>query len=117
MPAPVVHFEIIGNDADKLQDFYRNIFDWSIMTNNPINYGLVEPAGEKGIGGGITAPREDEDNYITFYIEVDDLQTYLDKIEKAGGTTLVPITEIPGMVTFAMFQDPAGNKVGLVKSV
>jgi predicted enzyme related to lactoylglutathione lyase len=28
----------------------------------------------------------------------------------------MPVTEIPGMVTFAQFADPEGNIVGLVKS-
>jgi len=116
MPAPVVHFEILGEDPKKLQKFYKSVFDWSIMTNNPINYALIEPAGDRGIGGGIMAPREGEGSYITVYIEVDDLQAYLDKIEQAGGVTTVPVTEIPGMVTFAMFEDPEGNRVGLLKS-
>lgn len=116
MPAPVVHFEIMGKDVKKLQNFYKEVFEWSIMTNNPINYGLVEATDEKGIGGGITSPKENEDNYVTVYIEVDDLQEYLDKINIAGGKTVVPVTEIPGMVTFAMFLDPEGNKIGLLKS-
>lgn len=33
-----------------------------------------------------------------------------------GGKTVVPVTEIPDMVTFAQFADPEGNVVGLVKS-
>ena len=33
-----------------------------------------------------------------------------------GGKTVVPETEIPNMVTFALFADPEGNVVGLVKS-
>jgi predicted enzyme related to lactoylglutathione lyase len=51
-----------------------------------------------------------------FYTEVDDPQAYLDRIEQAGGRTVVPVTEIPDMVTFAQFADPQGNVVGLVKS-
>jgi hypothetical protein len=53
---------------------------------------------------------------VVFYVEVDDPQAYLDRIEKAGGTTVVPVTEVPGMVTFAQFADPQGNVIGLVKS-
>jgi predicted enzyme related to lactoylglutathione lyase len=48
--------------------------------------------------------------------EVDDPQTYLDKAEKMGGKTIVPVTEIPNMVTFALFADPEGHMVGVVKS-
>jgi predicted enzyme related to lactoylglutathione lyase len=45
-----------------------------------------------------------------------DLQAYLDRIEQLGGKTVVPVTEIPGLVTFAQFADPEGNVVGLVKA-
>jgi uncharacterized protein len=55
-------------------------------------------------------------NQVVFYIEVDDPQAHLDRIEQAGGTTVVPVTEVPGLVTFAQFADPQGNVVGLLKS-
>jgi uncharacterized protein len=55
-------------------------------------------------------------NQLIFYIEVDDPQAYLDRIEKASGNTVVPLTEIPDMVTFAQFADPQGYVVGLLKS-
>ncbi len=53
---------------------------------------------------------------MTFYVAVPDLAACLAKAESLGGKTLVPPTEIPGMVTFALFQDPEGNPIGLVKS-
>ncbi len=53
---------------------------------------------------------------VTFYVQVDDLDAYLKKAESLGGRTVVPPTEIPNMVTFAMFSDPDGNAVGLVKT-
>ncbi len=31
-----------------------------------------------------------------------------------GGTEVVPVTEIPGMVTFAMLADPHGTVIGIV---
>ena len=53
-------------------------------------------------------------NYVTVYIQVDDLQKYLDKAETLGGRTIVPPTTVPGMVKFALFMDLDGNAVGLV---
>ena len=35
--------------------------------------------------------------------------------EALGGKTVMPVTEIPGLVTFAMFNDPDGLLVGIVK--
>jgi len=114
MGRPVVHFEITGKDAKKLHDFYGSLFDWQIEADNPMNYGLVDTRSERTtIGGGIGSG--DGPSQVTFYIEVDDPQAYLNKIEAKGGRTIVPVTEIPGMVTFAQFADPEGNVVGLVK--
>ena len=45
MASPVVHFEILGKDGTKLQNFYKKLFDWKIEVHEPYNYGLVAPAG------------------------------------------------------------------------
>ncbi|GAB4366070.1 MAG: VOC family protein [Calditrichia bacterium] len=117
MGAPVVHFEIIGKDAAKLQKFYGEVFDWEINADNPLSYGLVASQRDKNsIGGGIAADDKGGPGHVTFYVEVDDPQVTLDKIETLGGKTVVPVTTIPGMVTFALFADPEGHVVGLVKS-
>jgi predicted enzyme related to lactoylglutathione lyase len=108
-----VHFEILGKDAEKLQGFYIDLFGWQIDANNPMNYGVVDTRGEGGIGGGIGSAQEQ--NQVTFYIQVNDPQVYLNRIEAKGGRTILPVTEVPGMVTFAVFADPEGNVVGLVK--
>lgn len=119
--APVVHFEIIGKDGKKLQDFYSKLLDWKINADNPMNYGLVEAAGNgaevgKGsIGGGVSGAEEGMPGYVTVYAQVSDLAATLKKAESMGGKTVVPPTEIPNMVTFALFSDPEGNVVGLVK--
>jgi len=114
MGTPVVHFEIIGKDADILNDFYSGIFGWEIDANNPMKYGIVESQG-RGISGGISASDNEAQRHVTFYIQVDDIQKYLDDIESKGGEMVVPVTEIPNMVTFAMFNDPEGNLIGLIK--
>ena len=113
MSSPVVHFEVVGKDPKKLHGFYSSIFGWKIDANNPMNYGLVEAGREGAIGGGIG--QAEGSAHATFYIEVPDPQATLDQVGRAGGKTVVPVTVIPNMVTFAMFTDPEGNLVGLVK--
>jgi predicted enzyme related to lactoylglutathione lyase len=115
MPNPVVHFEILGTNGAKLQDFYRSLFGWTIDANNPMQYGLVAPDEKLGVGGGIAAAPPQAPPSVTIYVQVDDLAGYLKKAESLGGKTIVPPTEIPNMVTFAQFQDPDGNIIGLVK--
>ena len=113
MSNPVMHFEIIGKDAIKLQKFYADTFGWKLSP--PVaemgNYSLFDNEG-RGIGGGIG----EGDPRVTIYIEVDDPQAYLDKSTQAGAKTLMPVTQVTDTVTIAMFADPAGNVVGLLKA-
>jgi predicted enzyme related to lactoylglutathione lyase len=114
MANPVVHFEVIGADGAKLQQFYTQLFDWKLNVVEPGNYGLLE-RGDGGIGGGIAASDDSNARGVTIYVQVEDLQAALDKAERLGGRTVVPPTEIPDMVTFAQFVDPEGNRIGLIK--
>jgi uncharacterized protein len=116
MSAPVVHFEILGKDGEKMKSFYKEVFSWEIDSNNPQNYGMVKPANNKSIGGGVGAAEEGTPGHAIFYVEVPDTDASLKQIEALGGKTVVPTTTIPDMVTFAMFQDPEGNIIGLVQS-
>jgi predicted enzyme related to lactoylglutathione lyase len=114
MPNPVVHFEINSKMPEKLFPFYRELFDWHIDANNPMDYGMIDTHAGRGINGGL-GKTEGPANVIV-YVEVDDLEAYLRKVEQLGGKTLVPVTTVPNIVTFAVFTDPEGNSVGLVKS-
>jgi predicted enzyme related to lactoylglutathione lyase len=113
MGSPVVHFEINSQNPAALHDFYRELFDWQIHVDPEIGYGMVDTKGS-GINGGIGPSRGP--NQVTFYIEVDDLPATIARIEAAGGKIVVPITDIPGTVSFAQFADPDGNLIGLVES-
>jgi uncharacterized protein len=112
VPNPVVHFEIIGRDGSALQRFYAETFGWTVNADNPMNYGMVDASGQ-GISGGIGAGPA---SLATFYIEVDDPARYLDNVKAAGGKVVMDVTEIPGYVTIAQFEDPAGNVIGLLKA-
>jgi predicted enzyme related to lactoylglutathione lyase len=77
-------------------------------------YTAVDTRSGEGISGGIGRSGTGEP-WVTFYVEVDDLQAVLDKAESLGAKTVVPVTEIPQSVTFAMFSDPDGLLIGLTK--
>ena len=113
MPNPIVHIEVVGKDAKRLQDFYSAAFDWKIHPA-PLNYGMVETGSTSGVGGGIGETNQGP-GHVTFYIEVDDIAAYLAKVETLGGKTIMPHTEIPGEVIFALFADPEGHVIGLTQ--
>jgi uncharacterized protein len=79
MGQPVVHFEIIGKDAEKLTSYYAELFGWEINSENPMRYGIVQRDGNlsadgTGIGGGIGAAPDGYPGHVTFYIEVPDVE-------------------------------------------
>ncbi|MBI5473707.1 MAG: VOC family protein [Ignavibacteriae bacterium] len=118
MGAPVVHWEINSNNAERLQEFYAKLFGWNVNSNNPMHYGLVNTGTEKGAQGGIgqNDPNQPAGPPVLFYMEVPDLQETLNKAVSLGGTIVMQPMEIPNMVTFALFRDPDGNTLGIVKS-
>jgi len=113
MASKVTHFEILGRDGKRLQEFYASLFGWKIDASNPMQYGLVGPE-PGGIGGGIaqspTTPR------VTFYVEVADLGAALKRAGDLGGKTLMEPQDVPGGPRIAMFADPDGNAIGLVQA-
>jgi len=116
MPNPVVHWEIMSNDKSKgqeLQRFYSELFGWKIDADNPYSYGQVDTQTERGINGAV-GPSEGVSR-VSIYVEVDDLQATLDKAVSLGATVAMPVTEIPGAVTMAMFTDPDGHFTGIIK--
>ncbi len=115
MPNPVVHFEIQSSGSNALQKFYADLFEWNVDTSNPMGYGLVDTQTGTGINGGI-GDTNGGPNLVTFYVEVEDIEAKLAKAVERGGEVVMPVTTIPGMVTFALFSDPEGNRVGLASS-
>jgi predicted enzyme related to lactoylglutathione lyase len=113
MAHAVVHFEIGGPDDRQLADFYSGLLGWRMQPVPGAGYTLVDTCGGGGINGGIAAGPEEAPS-ATFYIETDDLQAVLDKVNLLGGKTVTAITELPGMVTFAKFEDLDGLTIGVV---
>ncbi len=119
MAAPVTHFEINARDAKRANQFYGSLFGWSIEdTGDPSTgmlYGMVNTGVKMGINGGIGQAQPGGNPSVTFYVQVEDLQSHLDRAVALGGRVTVPVTVVPGMVTFAQFADPEGNIVGMIK--
>jgi predicted enzyme related to lactoylglutathione lyase len=115
MGSPVVHFEVVGKDADVLQRFYQDAFDWQMQPAVP-GYAMALPGGQSGINGGIGCAPDEEAGHVTVYIEVDDLEAALSKIKSLGGSTVAKPMDIPNGPSIAMFADPEGHVVGLAKA-
>ena len=93
MGRPVMHFEIGCRDIAATQAFYRDLFDWQIAGAGPA--ATIDTGAGSGINGHITSLGHEPHNYVTVYVQVDDLKAYLDKAKALGGKVLVPPVPIP----------------------
>jgi len=121
MGQPVVHFEIIGSDADKLRSYYSDLFGWEFDSDNPMNYGIVQRDGNTnaegiGIGGGVGARPEGYPGHVTFYVEVPDVEAGLAKAQSGGGSRVMGPNKVTEGVEIGLFTDPEGHVIGLIKS-
>jgi predicted enzyme related to lactoylglutathione lyase len=108
---PVVHFEIGCKDKVATSAFYSAVFAWKIEAG-PM--GMIDTGSTDGIPGHVAALGHEPHQFTHFYVQTDDVEQTLKRIEHVGGNTVVPPVTIPSG-TFAWFSDPEGNVVGLWK--
>ena len=122
MGQPVVHFEIIGTDAEKLRSYYGDLFGWEFETSGAVsdavseagNYGFVTPPADgPGIPGGVGGGAGYEARTV-FYVFVPDVEAALQQAESLGGTRRMGPSQAPGRdLAVGHFTDPEGNLIGV----
>ena len=104
--APIVFFDIAGPDLEKQRAFFRDVFEWESarrgMCRRRCRRGSW--AGSCGRTGGRAA---------LFRRAGCDGEP--GEVAAAGGTVAVPRFEVKGVVVLGLFNDPAGNRLGLVE--
>ncbi|WBB73200.1 VOC family protein [Micromonospora sp. WMMD1128] len=124
MSQPVVHFEIIGTDPQRLRGYYSTLFGWEFDVGGPVaesvsrpgEYGFTDPAAgsdQSGIPGGVGGGA-DHRPHVVFYVGVPDVEAALRRAEQLGGSRAMGPERAPGRdLVVAHFTDPEGNLVGL----
>jgi predicted enzyme related to lactoylglutathione lyase len=118
----IVHFEIPADDEARAREFYRGTFGWQLQEMPELDYTIVMttpideqtqlPTEPGAINGGLMK-RSGETPAPVLTVDVESIDDALKQIEAAGGSTVRPRTEIPGMGAFAYFKDTEGNVLGL----
>jgi uncharacterized protein len=111
----VVHFEVGAADDGPLVAFYGELFGWGLQVVPGGGYTMIDTRGGGGINGGIGTSQNGEP-WSTIYVETADVQGALDQANSLGGTTAMPVTDVGGAATIAMFRDPDGLLIGLVQA-
>lgn len=115
MDNTITHIEIPAPDLAKAIFFYSAIFNWNIHVMEKGKYAFFV-IGETRTGGGLNAELRvaGENQGPQIVIDVEDIEQTLEHINRSGGNTTIPKTEIPGgKGFFAGFTDPNGNHIQL----
>jgi predicted enzyme related to lactoylglutathione lyase len=124
MPRPI-HFEIQADDIARAIKFYETVFGWSFQKwDGPMPYWMVTtgPDGTPGINGGLHSrmgPKPQPEQAVVAFVctvDVDSVDRYVAKAEKAGGKTCVPKMPIPGVGWLAYANDTEGNIFGMMQN-
>jgi predicted enzyme related to lactoylglutathione lyase len=116
MPNPVVHFEIGCRDRDATARFYEDAFGWTTAVTGDLTRSIDTGAAE-GVPGHLTALGHEPHAYVLVYIQVDDVEAAIAKVEAAGGANHIGPLPTPEGRQFAWVKDPAGNMIGLLSPV
>ncbi|HVI00439.1 MAG TPA: VOC family protein, partial [Enhygromyxa sp.] len=104
-----VHMELNTSDPEAAKQFYEAVFGWQYQdVEMPDGVYTMASAPNGGIGGITRNPMSGAPSAWLGYVGVDSVDRAVGKIEKAGGTVVVPATSIPNMGRFAVFTDPQG---------
>lgn len=116
-------FELMTDDPEGAKKFYGEVIGWEFETdsNNP-DYTLVRTEGEEMPIAGIFNRKKamvDDPGAIPphwgSYITVKDIAASVGKVEKLGGSVIVPVTEIPKVGLFSVINDPQGAVISLME--
>ena len=114
MADPVVHFELMGTDREALGRFYAELFGWHAEDVAEPPYVVIDTHAGAGINGGIGSVDKDEDRYVAVYAAAQDIHATFDRAVSGGAEVLMPVTEVPGVVSLALLRDPQRNVFGIV---
>ena len=115
-------FEIPTTDIDRAQKFYENIFGITMMPMDmpqikmrmfPLDDMMTQVGGALVDSGGFHKASATDGPLI--YLNANpDVQIVLDKVVEAGGSIMMPKTEIsPEYGFMAVFIDTEGNRIAL----
>ena len=114
-------FEIPAMDMERATQFYETIFDVK-MDPYPDMAGMKMTGFPAEMGNGKASGALAQSDYhkpsmdgCIIYLNADpNIQTVIDRIEKANGKVLMPKTQIsPEIGYMAFFEDTEGNRVAL----
>ena len=113
----IIHFEIPAFNPEKAITFYKEIFNWDIKKFE----GKGEPhwdinTGSGEVDGSIIRKRT-HDQVMVNLIEVEDIDSTIEKIEEMDGEIILPKTKVESLGYIIYFKDLDDNVFGAVEKI
>ncbi|HEV2519985.1 MAG TPA: VOC family protein [Thermoplasmata archaeon] len=99
--------ELASEDPEQTQRFLEAVFGWKFRAV-PMPGGQYLSAEGPGGRAGIRSVRPSEPASSLAYVQVNDLDRALARVQQAGGTVVLPRVDVPGMGCFFWFRVPGG---------
>lgn len=114
MPAPVLQWQVVATNADRLAQFYTDLFGWTISTKNALGYRQVD-TGESGVKGGMWPSPPDGHSFVQLFVGVPDVEQSVVRATELGASVIVPPTTLPDGDVMAVLADPCGVTFGVMR--
>ena len=116
-PGSFCWFECGTNDLNSAKAFYSKLFGWGVK-EVPTGFYTEFQVGGRSIAGMMAIPQEQQehvpDNWLPYAL-IDDYDATVDTASGLGATVVVPAQDIPNVGRFAVFADPAGAHLAVIK--
>ncbi|MEW7279827.1 VOC family protein [Aquimarina sp. 2201CG1-2-11] len=117
MDNPVQWFEIAATDLERAKNFYSKVFNLEFQLvempdSKMYMFGAPDKVGSAGsiVQSGDSKPSQDG---TVVYFACEDVAVQANRAEEAGGTLVIPKTDIGEFGFFAQLIDTEGNRIGL----
>ena len=107
-------FELPANDFDRAVNFYKEVLGQDLQPFDGEIQMAFFPAPDQGVGGAVTygnGTKPSQEGSLVYLNGGNDLAEPLSRVEKAGGSVLMPKTSIGENGFMAIFLDSEGNRV------
>ena len=116
MGQPVMQFQLLARDPDKLTAFYGKLFGWRVNADNAMGYRMLDTGSDRGIKGGVWPIGDEGHPLVQLFVEVDDVPASAAQAEQLGGQVIIPPQVLPDGDEMAIVMDTEGLSFGLVKT-
>ena len=118
-----VYFDLTVHNAKEARLFFERVFEWHFEKfPMPYEYHRIQagPANEPGIDGGIGEVKDavvgDGKPLTQVTIGVTNIDEFLERVKKNGGSIIEPKMAIPGIGWYATCAEPGGLPFGMIQA-